>query len=71
MIDKMRVEFDLPKQQALAKDIQRQIAGQAYFLVNPGSVKPFQVVWPAIGNVASTTSSARPTPHQWRRLKLA
>jgi ABC-type transport system substrate-binding protein len=53
IIEKMKVEFDVPKQQALAQDAQRLIAEQAYHIPIAGSVKLFSVLWPAISNLGT------------------
>jgi ABC-type transport system substrate-binding protein len=50
LIDKMRVEFDLAKQQSLAHEVQRHVAGEAYLIPNAASVKAFQLIWPALAN---------------------
>lgn len=53
LIEKMRVEFDEEKSKALAKDIQRLLAGQTYHIPNAGSIKGYNVFWPALANVGA------------------
>ena len=62
LIEKMKVEFDEKKQQALVYDAQRLIAGQAYVVPNAGSVKTFGIAWPAVGNMGVFNSYGSPTP---------
>ena len=58
LIDKIKAEPDLKKQQALVHDVIRYAAGQTYSVPRPASVKAFSLWWPAIGNLGMTASYA-------------
>ena len=58
LIDKIKAEPDLKRQQSLVHDVIRYLAGQTYSVPRPASVKAFSVWWPAIGNLGMTASYA-------------
>ena len=58
VIEKMKAEPDLKKQQSLAHELIRYATGQAYTLPRPTAAKAFSLSWPAIGNIGLTTTYA-------------
>jgi ABC-type transport system substrate-binding protein len=55
LIDKIKAEPDLKKQQGLVHEAVKYLAGQAYSIPRPASVKAFTLWWPAIGNLGMTS----------------
>jgi ABC-type transport system substrate-binding protein len=51
VIEKIKAEFDLQKQQALAQDLARYMAQQQYNIPFPTSTLGFGTYWPCIGNL--------------------
>src|SRR5207245_7709826 len=68
MTDKIRAEFDLPKQQALVQELIRHMAGQAYFIPQVSQAKAFTLWWPVIGNLGAYASS--PNESIWKESRL-
>ena len=58
LIDKIKAEPDLKKQQGLVHDVTKYLAGQVYSVPRPASVKAFSLWWPAIGNLGMTSMYA-------------
>jgi ABC-type transport system substrate-binding protein len=58
LIDKLKAEPDLKRQQALVHEVVRYLAQQVYSVPRPASVKAFSLSWPAIGNLGVTQSYA-------------
>jgi ABC-type transport system substrate-binding protein len=50
MVNQIRGEFDEKKQAAIAKDMQKHLANQMYWLPWPGIWKQFQLFWPVLQN---------------------
>ncbi len=48
---RMKLEFGLEKQQALAHDLIRYVTGKAYNIPRPATSKNFNVWWPVIANL--------------------
>jgi peptide/nickel transport system substrate-binding protein len=51
MIEQIRTEFDLKKQQSLVQDFIRYMTGQAYNIPYPVDTLGFGAYWPVIGNL--------------------
>ncbi|HLF79891.1 MAG TPA: ABC transporter substrate-binding protein [Dehalococcoidia bacterium] len=51
MIEKVKLETERNKQQALVHDVIRYATGQAYNIPRPATSKNFNVWWPVIGNL--------------------
>jgi peptide/nickel transport system substrate-binding protein len=57
LIEKIKREFDIKKQQELAQDFQRMMAEKAYSVPNlPFSTLTFSLQWPVIGNMSVVRS---------------
>jgi ABC-type transport system substrate-binding protein len=53
LIDKMKQEFDIKKQQQIAHDFQKYVIDKMYYVPGgpyPTSVPPFSLIWPVAGN---------------------
>ncbi len=46
----MRSEFDDSKRKSIAKDLQKYLGGQQYFITELGSYTSFQLAWPTVKN---------------------
>ena len=58
LIQKVKTEPDLQRQQATMHEIIRYLTAQAYTIPRPTAAKGFTLYWPAIGNVGMTTTYA-------------
>jgi ABC-type transport system substrate-binding protein len=58
LIDRIKAEPDLKRQQGLVHEVVKYVAGQVYSVPRPASVKAFSLWWPAIGNLGVTSSYA-------------
>jgi ABC-type transport system substrate-binding protein len=58
LIQKLKGEPDLSRQQALVHEVIRYATGQVYTIPRPTAVKPFSLSWPAIGNIGATATYA-------------
>ena len=58
LIDKIKAEPELARQQALAQEAIRYLSGQVYNVPRPANVKGFTLWWPAIGNLGMTATYA-------------
>jgi ABC-type transport system substrate-binding protein len=71
MIEKVKLETERPKQQALVHDVIRYATGQAYNIPRPATSKNFNVWWPVIGNLGVYPNYSgghlliEPTFHWW------
>jgi hypothetical protein len=53
MVEKMKTEFDLQKQQALVHDFQKYVINKMYYVPGgpyPTSVQSFQLIGPVLAN---------------------
>jgi peptide/nickel transport system substrate-binding protein len=53
LIDKIKTEFDLQKQQSLAQELAKYMGQQQYNIPFPTSTLGFGTYWPCIGNLAT------------------
>ena len=68
MIDKLRTEFDRPKQVEQTHEIIRYFTGQSYYIPRAATVKPLTLTWPALGNMGVFQPS--PGESQWSERNL-
>jgi peptide/nickel transport system substrate-binding protein len=53
-IDRMKLEYDIAKQQEMCHELVRYYTQQAYHINRPISAKQYELVWPVIGNYGIT-----------------
>jgi ABC-type transport system substrate-binding protein len=58
MIERIKAEPDLQKQQATMHEVIRYLTAQAYTIPKPTAAKGFSLQWPVIGNFGVTTTYA-------------
>lgn len=68
LAEKIRAEFDVPKQQSMTHELIRHFTGQAYLLPQVSQVKAYSLWWPVIGNVGAYVSY--PNESVWSEVRL-
>ena len=68
MIEKIKLETDLKRQQSLVHEVIRYYAGQAYSIQRPIQIKAFTVSWPVISNQGVYRRS--PGGNQWAESRI-
>ncbi|HLF76374.1 MAG TPA: ABC transporter substrate-binding protein [Dehalococcoidia bacterium] len=58
LIEKMKLEPELQRQQALMHEVIRYLTAQAYTIPRPSAAKGFSLQWPVIGNLGVTRTYA-------------
>jgi len=68
LAQKIKVEFDLKKQQDLTHELIKHFTGQSYYIPQPSSAKGFGLWWPAIGNLNAYSNGV--SPNIWTENRL-
>ncbi len=68
LTDKIRGEFDLPKQQALIQELVKYFTGQMYYIPQVSQAKAYSLWWPVISNLGVYDSS--PNESLWKESRL-
>jgi ABC-type transport system substrate-binding protein len=68
LAQKIKVEFDLKRQQDLTHELIRHFTGQSYYIPVPSQAKGFQVWQPVIGNLNAYSNGV--SPNVWTENRL-